>query len=242
MNNNANSQQRKKSLGAHKKPQSHRVKFNLLDYLFFAVGIITSIIIIITDHEHSPIYIFASVVALNSAIIGTILNIKGRRSGFIFIFVNALTYCYVAWISQFYGSFATNLLVYAPCAIVGFYSWGKHTHKNREVIARRLTPKQTVLVVATFVVVTLLLDYVLRALGGQSTLLDSSGNTLVIFASILAALRYQEQWLIWLISDVLQLAMWTTVNDPAMLVLRVFFVVSSVYGFINWRKMVKKSK
>ncbi len=225
-----------------RKNQSATLRFNFLDWLFLAVGLIASITTIITDHEHTSIYIAASLLALNCAIIGTLLSIKGRRTNFIFSFVNAITYCFVAWSNQFYGSFVVNALFYAPCAVIGFYSWGKHSRKNQEVIARKLTLKQDILLIIIFLTTTALLNYILGAVGGQSTLLDSAGNILVIFASILVALRFREQWLVWLASDLLQLTMWTSVNDPATLVLRIFFVISSIYGYINWRKLVKTSR
>lgn len=80
----------------------------------------------------------------------------------------------------------------------------------------------------------------LVALGGEYTILDSAATVLVIFATILAVLRFREQWLFWLLSDILQLIMWTTINDPAVLTLRIFFPIGAVYGYINWRKLIKQ--
>ena len=224
------------------KTSKSTLKLNLLDLFFIAVGIATSIIAIIVDHDHTITYIIASILALNCAIISTVLAIKGRRSNFIFAFINAVAFGFVSWSNQFYGSTAINLLFYAPCAIIGFYSWGKHSRKNREVIARKFTPLQAMMAIIIFVVSTITLNLILESIGGQSTILDSSANVLVIFASLLVVLRYREQWIFWLITDILQLLMWAATNDPTILVLRIFYPLSSIYGYINWRKLVKKTK
>lgn len=232
----------KKRQYKNQKKKNQGIKLNVLDYLFLTVGLITSVIAIFFDHEHSAIYIAISIITLNSAIIGTVLSIKGRRSNFIFSFINAITYGQVSWYNRFFGSAASNLLFYAPCAIAGFLYWGKHRRKNKEVIARKFTPPQAIIVAVLFILSTAALNFILKAVGGESTLLDSSANVLVVFASILAVLRFREQWLFWLIADLIQLVMWTTTSDPTILVLRIFFPISSIYGYINWRKLVKQSK
>lgn len=222
------------------KKSTTKVHFNLFDYIFFAVGIITSIATIIFYQSRSPLYIVFSVIALDSAIISTILSIKGRRSSFCFSLINALSFGFVSWSNQFYGSAMINVLFFAPCAFIGFYLWSKNSRKNGEVIARKLTFKQVILVIATFLISTFSLNFFLESVGGQSTILDSSGNILVIFASILVVFRYREQWLFWFASDILQLIMWSTASDPTILVMRIFFVFGSIYGYINWRKLLKK--
>ena len=78
-------------------------------------------------------------------------------------------------------------------------------------------------------------------LDGHSTILDSATTILIIFASVLGVLRYREQWLVWIIADTMMLVMWAPVGNPAVIALRIFYVVSSVYGYINWRKFIQKT-
>lgn len=225
------------------KNQRHQKRlFNYLDWFCILIGVLTSIATIFIGNERSPLYIIAGLVALNGGIIGTILGIKGRRSNFIFAVLNALAYGYTAWCNQFYGSAIINILVYMPFSFFGFYSWGKNRNANKEVIARKLSVRQLVFFTMAIITSTIVLNSILILCNGSSTILDSAATVLVFFATILAILRYREQWIVWLIADVLQLFMWTTTNDPAILVMRIFFPLSSIYGFINWRKLVQKPK
>ena len=226
------------------KNQKHKKQhlFNYLDLFCILIGILTSVVTMLNGSGCPPLCLVAGLIALNCGIIGTLLSIKGRRSNFIFEILHALAYGYTAWCSHFYGSAAINVLVYVPFSLFGFYSWGKNSNANKEVIARKLSARQLVLFVAAIIVSTIILNTVLTFCSGSSTILDSAATILVFFATVLAILRYREQWVVWFIAHILQLCMWTTVNNPAILVIRIFFLFASVYGFINWRKLVQKSK
>ncbi len=225
------------------KNQKHKKRlFNYLDWFCILIGVSASIATVLNGGECSPLCLIAGLVALNCGIIGAILGIKGRRSNFIFEILHALTYGYTAWCNQFYGSAVINALIYAPFSLFGFYSWGKNSNANKEVIARKLSVRQLALLTAVIIVSTIALNGILTFCKGSSTILDSISTVLVFFATVLAIFRYREQWVIWFITNFLQLCMWTTINSPAILVIRIFFLFASVYGFISWRKLVQKPK
>ena len=182
-----------------------------------------------------------SIVALNGGIICTVLNVKGRRNNFIFGFFEAFACGYTSLVNHFLGNALINFVFYAPTTLIGFYSWGKHRDQDKQVIARKFTTAQTILAIIIFIATTAILNYVLDALGGSSTILDSAATILIIFATLLGVFRYREQWIFWLASDTLQLIMWTTTNDPAVLTLRIFFPLSAIYGYLNWRKLIRTS-
>ena len=218
--------------------QSPALRFNLFDWGLVAVAIITSVVAIL-DHHDSPLYLIADIITLDASVLYMILSAKGRRSNFIFCIVGTLTYIYLAWINQFYGSLALNLFYYIPCAIIGFYLWGRNSNKNHEVKARKLTRRQLIMVIALSVATSILFKFTLDALGGASTTLDSTATMVAIVANLLVLLRYREQWLFWLATDILQLVMWTNTDDPIMIVMRLLYPITAVYGYINWRKLVK---
>ncbi len=224
------------------KSKTTKIKFNLLDWLCFAISAVVSLIIILFYHENPPFYTFMGIVALNTGVIGTILNIKGYRSNYIFALINAFACFYTSWINHFIGNALMNLAFYGPANLVGFHSWGKHSGKDKKVIARKFTLIQAIAAAFIFIITTILFNVILVALGGSQTILDSATTVLAVFAIILSILRFREQWVFWLLSDILQLIMWTTTNDPAVLALRIFFPLSSIYGYISWRKLIKKPK
>ncbi|MBQ1298808.1 nicotinamide mononucleotide transporter [Candidatus Saccharibacteria bacterium] len=215
-------------------------KFNIIDWLFILIAVVTAIIVLITDREHPLFYVIADVIAIITAVFCMVLGIKGYRSNFIFSIITTLAFAYIAWHNQFYGNVAISVFYYVPCALVGYYLWGKHSNKKREVIARKLTPAQFSLLIVAMIAAIVTLKLVLDAVGGTSTILDSVTVIITFMANILVLLRYREQWLLWLLGDTFQLIMWASTNDPVMLVLRILYPLSAIYGYIYWKKLVKK--
>ena len=176
---------------------------------------------------------------LNCGIMEMVMGVKGRRSNYIFALFSAIGSIFVAFSDHFYGNMAINVFYIFVC-ITGFYLWGKHRDKHKNVIARKLTPWQIIIVALSLTVAAFGLNLLLEHFGGHSTILDSIATVLIIFASILGVLRYREQWLIWFTADVLVLIMWLDSGNPAVIVMRTFFTIGSVYGYFNWRKLLKK--
>ncbi len=215
-------------------------KFNLFDYFWFAVGVVVSIVVSITDHEHSFFYTLSCVISLNSAIVTEILAAKGRRICHIFSVVAALSYGLVAWINKYYGGAISNILFYAPVAIVGFYLWGKNSNKKKEVIARKLSITQIIVLIIAIIASTFGLNIILKYYGGNATILDSFSTVLIPIASILGVLRYRETWVIWFISDIVILAMWTDSPDILILTQRIFYPIVAIYAYFSWDRLLKK--
>lgn len=228
--------------GGKKRKNNQKHPFNIVDWLFIIVAIVTAIFVLMTDHEHPLLYVIADVVAIITAAFYMVLSVKGYRSNFIFSILTTIAFAYIAWYNQFYGNVAISICYYIPCALIGYYLWGKHSNKKHEVVARKLTPVQILLLVATMIVTIIVLKLVLDMVGGASTILDSITVVITFIANILVLLRYREQWLLWLLVDTFQLMMWATTNDPVMLVLRILYPLSAVYGYVYWKKLIKPSR
>ena len=222
--------------------KNQKFHLNLLDWGFIAVALIAAVYTLFTSSDAQPLYLAATLITLITGVFYMILGAKGRRSNFIFCIINTLTFAFVAYANQFYGSLAINLLYYLPCSFIGFYLWGRNSRQNHEVIARKLALRQAIIIAVALIIGTTGLKFALDALGGTSTFLDSLGTISAIIANLLVLARYREQWLVWMISDLAQLALWGFTGDPAMIALRILYPITAIYGYINWRKLVKSPK
>ena len=223
------------------KRSKSKLRLGFIDYLAIILGIMASILTIVINRDYSPLYITMSILMLNCGIMEMVLGVKGRRSNYIFALFSAIGTMVVAFMDHFYGNMAINIFYIFIC-IIGFYLWGKHRNKDKNVIALRLSPWQIVFVAITLIVATVSLNTVLEYFGGHFTVLDSTSTILIILASILGVLRYREQWLIWFIADTLTLIMWLNTSNPAAIIMRAFLIIGSIYGYFNWRKLLKKQK
>lgn len=197
-----------------------------------------------------------SLLGLISSISGmlcVVLVAKGKIANYYFGIIQTLTYAYIAYGYGLYGEAMLNALFYFPVQFIGIYLWRKHKTnrdvKGEDVKVRSLTKKGWLYTVVSIVVLTIGYGFFLRYLEGNFVWTDSATNVLSITAQILMLKRFAEQWLLWISVNVLSIILWAGAlitqggNDFSMLVMWTAFLVNSIYGYINWRKLyVKQNK
>ncbi|NUH82411.1 nicotinamide mononucleotide transporter [Bacillus firmus] len=197
-----------------------------------------------------------SLLGLISSISGmlcVVLVAKGKIANYYFGIIQTLTYAYIAYGYGLYGEAMLNALFYFPVQFIGIYLWRKHkTNRDvngEDVKVRSLTKKGWLYTVVSIVVLTIGYGFFLKYLEGNFVWTDSATNVLSITAQILMLKRFAEQWLLWISVNVLSIILWAGAlitqggNDFSMLVMWTAFLVNSIYGYINWRKLyVKQNK
>lgn len=185
----------------------------------------------------SVAYAAVDLVAAFCGICSVVLCAKGKRSGFVFGLVNVMGYAFISFHNQYYGEVMLNVLFYVPSNIVAFALWTKHKDEargGREVKARALSPLQLGAACAAMAVVTVAYHFVLEGLGGAMTMLDGASTVLSIFATVLMALRYSEQWFFWIVVDAITVVLWCFAGDPVMIAMWAAYLVNAVYGYLMW--------
>ncbi|MBN8199723.1 MULTISPECIES: nicotinamide riboside transporter PnuC [Bacillaceae] len=196
-----------------------------------------------------------SMLGLISSISGmlcVVLVAKGKIANYYFGIVQTLTYAYIAYGYGLYGEAMLNALFYFPVQFIGIYLWRQHKTirdvKGEDVKVKSLTKKGWLYTLVAIVVLTIGYGFFLRYLEGNFVWTDSATNVLSITAQILMLKRFAEQWLLWISVNVLSIILWASAlisqggNDFSMLVMWTAFLVNSIYGYINWRKLYVNQK
>lgn len=191
-----------------------------------------------------------SLIGLVSSISGmlcVVLVAKGKISNYYFGIVQTVTYAYIAYGYGLYGEAMLNGLFYFPIQFIGIYLWKKnqtdHQVKGEDVKIKRLTIKGWLYTLLFVIVLTIGYGYFLKYLGGNNVWTDSATNVLSVSAQILMLKRFTEQWILWISVNILSIYLWVSVlvvqggNDFSMLVMWSAFLVNSIYGYLNWRKL-----
>lgn len=190
-----------------------------------------------------------STIGIISAVTGVvcvILTGKGKLGCFVFGLVNCITYAYMAYQAKFYGDVIENMFYYIPMQFVGFALWKKNINtETAEVIARRLNLKQVFIYIIGIIVGTCLYAEILKLLGGNLPYLDSVTNIMSIAAMFLSVKRYAEQWILWIIIDVITVVMWAIAfiqhqESLATLLMWIVYLVNAIIMFIHWYKSSEK--
>ena len=131
------------------------------------------------------------------------------------------------------------------------YLWKKHSKKESEaingeqVVAKRLNKQQWLILTAAIIIAYVGYSFILREIGSNFAGLDGLAVVLSVLAQILMILRFAEQWVLWIIINVLSVALWIATlttsdgNDWTVLAMWVAFLINSIYGYVNWLKISK---
>ncbi|TDQ56208.1 nicotinamide mononucleotide transporter [Mesocricetibacter intestinalis] len=183
--------------------------------------------------------------AMISGIAGLICVVfvsKGKISNYFFGLIFAYTYFYVAWGNNFLGEMNTTLYVYIPAQFIGYFMWKANMQNdgqgNESVIAKALSLKGWIIMLALMAVSTLGFIEILNRAGGSSTGLDGLTTIITFTAQLLMILRYREQWLLWIALNIFSIFLWA--ETPAMYIMFSSYLINSIYGYWNWSRLSKK--
>lgn len=214
--------------------------YSTFDKLFMVAMLLVQIIVfcIVPD---SPLGIIAGI----SGVISVVLCAKGKISFYFIGFVQTISYLFLAWQNCFYGEVMENIF-YLVTMIWGIFVWKKNStvddKGSAHVEALKFTPKMWVLSILGTAICTIAMGYWLTTIGSHQAYTDAATNILAIFAQILMVKRYREQWIWWLVIDVLCLKMWFVAGNWSMVAMYIAWTINCIYGWYNWNKLEKENK
>lgn len=205
---------------------------------FFMIAMLLVQIIVYFIAPDSLIGIIAGI----SGVISVVLCAKGKISFYFIGFVQTTTYLILSWQNCFYGEVIENIF-YLVTMIWGIFVWKNNSsvdeNGSSHVDALKFTPKMWVLSVIGTAICTIAMGYWLTTIGSHQAYTDAATNILAIFAQILMVKRYREQWIWWLVIDVLCLKMWFVAGNWSMVAMYVAWTINCIYGWYNWSKLEK---
>ena len=186
-------------------------------------------------------YILIDAVTAITGVFCVVLCAGGKRSQYYWGFVNILGYVVISFIGKLYGEVMLNALYYLPLQFVGLYVWGKHqSGQDDQVEGQRLKPWMIIAGALVIAGAVMLYERVLHALGGEITMLDSMSTVISVVANALMVLRYREQWLLWIVVDVVTVVIWALAGDLIMTAMWAVYLVNACYGWYMWTRMSQK--
>lgn len=138
---------------------------------------------------------------------------------------------------QVWASMALNIY-YVAMSVVGLVQWRKAGGKVEQgaIHLSILSRKTALLSAALFVVGSVVAIQVLRAAGDSVPQLDGIATVLSVIATWWLAQSYLQQWLLWIVADILTTALCLMTGQYWMALLYAAYVLSAVYGYFHWKK------
>jgi nicotinamide mononucleotide transporter len=143
-----------------------------------------------------------------------------------------------------------NALYFLPMQFVGLALWSRHRDPEGtadDVAVRWLAPRRRWLWGIASVAGTAGYALVLERLGGTLPAFDAASTVLSVIAMLLMVQRVGEQWVLWIVVDVVSIWMWAFVvsrggSDISMVVMWTAYLVNAVYGLVHWLRLSRRAR
>ena len=168
---------------------------------------------------------------------------KAHISNFIFGIVNTVVYVIYLAFWHIWGTMCLEVFIYFPIEIISWILWVKHRDQTdyRRTTARKLKAWQNVLVAVIVCAAAFIYHAILVNVGGEVPWLDAYTVSIGIVATALEMLRYREQYVWWLITDFVAVAMYIQHFDPVYLTKKSIYLIMAVIGLVNWVRLSRQN-
>ena len=170
---------------------------------------------------------------------------KGKLSAYVFGMVNTLLYAIIAYKARFYGEVMLNAFYYFPMQFYGIYVWSKHMNtQTHEVEKKKMKLKGKIILWISVMGATISYGFVLKLIGGKLPFVDALSTVVSVVAMIISIKMYAEQWLLWIVVDVVTVIMWAITfaqgNDSiATLLMWIIYLGNAIIMYVKWLKEAK---
>jgi nicotinamide mononucleotide transporter len=185
--------------------------------------------------------IFDATVSLSGILCVGLIAI-GRREGYLIGLYNSLSYSILAYGNGLFGEVYLNLLFFVPTGVIGFVMWSLYTKRDRTVEMRQLGWTQRFTVAAICIACTAGLGLLLGQNPRQNTpFIDATTNVLSVVATFLTMWRYKEQWMLYILLNIVSIVMWCLrfraggEAGDLMILMWSLFLLNAFFGYWRWQ-------
>ena len=204
---------------------------NINEHLFMFIGIALQLIVwYITKNS------LVSLISGVTGIISVILCSQRKISFYFFGFIQLGTYMYLAWQQRFYGELIENVF-YIITMLIGIVVWLKNYNTEEQIVeSKRLSYRLFYIICSIMVFICVLFGYYMKYFTDNTQPFMDSFSTIPAFiAQTLLMLRYREQWIFWIIIDVVSIFMWMFADNWIMVIQFIFWTMNCIYGYRKWK-------
>lgn len=135
---------------------------------------------------------------------------------------------------------AAMQLYYVLAGIYGLCVWMRGTKRAEKVVSIQHTPVRWIIpLVAVYAVLHVAMYYVLSEFtDSRVPFFDSMSTALSIVAMWMLSRKLVEQWLVWLVVDMISVGLYLYKGIPITAMLYTLYCALAVAGYMRWRKQV----
>lgn len=172
---------------------------------------------------------------------------KGDVIGQVLTVVFSLIYAVISFDFRYFGEMITYLGMTAPIAILSVIAWLKNPFEDgkQEVRISKLTSKNTILMLSLTIGITFIFYFILKAFDTNSLIVSTISIATSFMASYLMLFRSPSYALAYATNDIVLVILWVlasmeNIEYLPMVICFLIFLLNDMYGFYNWKKIMKR--
>jgi len=175
--------------------------------------------------------------AVITAIAYVILAAFGKKLCFFFGFISSILYVYITWEVKLYFDLLINVF-YVIMSIYGWINWTNNTNYE-QVKFLRIGAKKLLLLLIGGMISSVILAYGADRFTDTSLpYLDAFTTIFSIIATWMIVRRFIENWLLWIIIDLVAIGMYWYKGLGATSFLFLFYTLFAIFGYYKWKKQM----
>ncbi|HLW09546.1 MAG TPA: nicotinamide riboside transporter PnuC [Fermentimonas sp.] len=168
---------------------------------------------------------------------------KENISVFPFGIANVSIYIYICFISQLYANAGINI-VYLVSNIFGWYMWSRTSENDQKLKITANTMFQNIASWFSVTVIYVAVFFILRWVNNDDVgymesylpWIDSFNTAFFLIATILMALKKVENWIFWIIGDVVSIPIFASQGLYFTSIQYSVFLVLAILGWKEWKR------
>lgn len=175
--------------------------------------------------------------ALVTGIAYVVLEIMQKNAMWVLGILTGSACAFSFGVQHVWASMGLNLY-YVAMSVVGLVQWRKASQQvaEGEIHLQAVPGKVGIWSVVVFFVGSLVLIQLLRATGDAQPFLDGTAAVLSVIGTWWLAQSYLQQWLLWIVADILTTTLCLTTGQYWLAILYIAYIASAVYGYFHWKK------
>lgn len=179
--------------------------------------------------------------AMVTGVAYVILEILQKNSMWIVGILTGVACAFSFAVQHVWASMGLNIY-YVVISVMGLYKWKKDSGKVEagEIHLGRLDGRTALLSAVLTVAGTLVFTFILKSTGDPAPVLDALAVVLSAVATWWLAMSYIEQWLLWIVADIITTALCLVTGQYLLALMYLAYVAGAVYGYFHWKRHGKE--
>lgn len=156
--------------------------------------------------------------------------------GWLFSTMSSLTLIYAVYLSRLYFDVVLHSF-FILTSFYGWYQWSDDQNlPNRGI--KKWTLKAHLTAVLICLIISIFMGFVFDSYTQQvSSYMNAFTTVFSMFATFLVAQKILENWYYWFVINIVSVFLYYNTELPLMSFMYLFYIVLSIYGYFNWKKI-----